>query len=142
MTEPSFLYQQTVPELLGKIVEVNAAIGTYNLDAKLKHLVELRASQINQCAFCVDMHSTEARRDGETNQRLERLVVWRHVKDFTDAERAALDWTEALTNLHDNIDLAPIRAALKLHFDEAQIGALTVLVGQINIWNRIQRSVY
>jgi AhpD family alkylhydroperoxidase len=106
------------------------------------HLVELRASQMNFCAFCVKMHIADARKDGETDARLDRLIVWRFVDDFSDAEKAALAWTEALTTLDQTADLASIRADLRTHFNPKQIGALTMLIAQINLWNRVQRSVY
>ena len=84
--------------------------------------------------------TAEARRDGESNERLDRLIVWRFVDDFTDEEKAALAWTEALTELDQSKDLSDIRSTLKRHFSDQQIGALTGLVAQINLWNRIQRS--
>ena len=142
MTDKSFVYEETVPELLTQMWKVNVELENYDIPARLKHLVELRASQINQCAYCVKLHTAAARRDGETSERLDRLIVWRFVSDFTDEEKAALAWSEALTQLGDSEDLSPIRSALKQHFSDQQIGALTGLVAQINLWNRIQRSVY
>jgi AhpD family alkylhydroperoxidase len=89
------------------------------------HVVHLRASQINACAHCIDMHVREARADGETNERLDRLIAWRHVEHFSPAGRAALAWTEALTTLSPNTDYARLRSQLRDHFSEQQIGALT-----------------
>ena len=83
------------------------------------------------------MHTTEARRDGETNERLDRLIVWRHVDDFTPKEKAAFAWTEALTELHKQTDLGPLREDLVHNFNAEEIGALTTLIGMINLWNRI-----
>lgn len=140
MTDHSFLYEQTVPKLLTQMWKVNVELGNYDVPLRLKHLIELRASQINQCAHCVQLHTAEARRDGESNERLDRLIVWRFVDDFTDEEKAALAWTEALTELDQSKDLSDIRSTLKRHFSDQQIGALTGLVAQINLWNRIQRS--
>lgn len=142
MIETSFRYEKTVPKILIQMAKVNDAIGQFDLDPRLKHLVELRASQINKCAYCVKLHTEDARRSGETSERLDRLVVWRFVDDFSDAEKAAFEWTEALTVLDEHADLSEIRIKLLQHFSEQQIGALTGLVAQINLWNRIQRSVY
>ena len=110
------------------------------IDPLLVHLIHLRASQINGCAFCVKMHTKEARDDGETDKRLDYLVVWRHVNEFTAAEKAALAWVEALTVLDEKTDYAPLRAELKKHFSEAQISAMTTIIGMINLWNRFQVS--
>jgi alkylhydroperoxidase family enzyme len=82
------------------------------------------------------MHTKEAREDGETNERLDRVIVWKHVSDFTERERAALAWTEALTVLDDAADLGAIRAELRRHFTEKEIGMLTSEVAMINMWNR------
>lgn len=142
MTDQNFDYAQSVPELLGQMAKVNAELSTYDLPAPLRHLVELRASQINKCAYCIKLHTRAARQDGETSARLDHLMVWRFVDDFTAVEKAAFAWTEALTTLDDQLDLEPIRRSLSDHFDEKQIGALTGLIAQINLWNRIQRSVH
>lgn len=110
------------------------------LERKLHHLVVLRASQMNGCAFCVKMHISEAKADGETQERLDRLIVWRHVEDFTTAEKAAFGWTEALTAVDIQAYYEPLRQQLLQHFSEQQISALTVTIGMINLWNRIQLS--
>src|SRR3546814_20824068 len=90
-------YQQLLPDVHQALLKVNPAINATGLDHRLQHLVHLRASQINGCAFCVKMHTREAREDGETNERLDRLVVWRHVDDYSPREKAALAFTEAMT---------------------------------------------
>ncbi|KAA5842562.1 carboxymuconolactone decarboxylase family protein [Pseudomonas chlororaphis] len=131
---------QTIPEVFESLGQVHGLIDAHGLARKLHHLVVLRASQINQCGFCVKMHTREAREDGESNERLDRLVVWRHVSDFNAAERAALAWTEALTVLCEDTDFGPLRAALREHFSDAQIAALTADIGMINLWNRLQVS--
>lgn len=142
MTDQFFDYTQSVPEMLAQMAKVNTELSTYDLPTKLKHLVELRASQINKCAYCIKLHTSAARQDGETDARLDRVIVWRLVDDFTAAEKAAFAWTEALTTLDEQIDLQPIREALQEYFTLEQIGALTGLIAQINLWNRIQRSVH
>ncbi|MGK3993631.1 carboxymuconolactone decarboxylase family protein [Sorangium sp. So ce1024] len=141
MSEQSAVkYEQEIPDVLQALAGVHHVLDGYTLERKLIHLVQLRASQINQCAFCVKMHTREARQDGETNDRLDRLIVWEHVRDFTERERAALAWTEALTVLDRRTDYAALRARLREHFSEREIGALTAAVAMINLWNRIQVS--
>lgn len=120
-----------------KVEEIMAAS---DIDPGLHHLVLLRASQINKCGFCVEMHSRDARKVGESNQRLDHLIVWEHVGDFTDQEKAAFAWTEALTQLHKEIDIAPLRKQMQAHFSDAQISTLTSMICMINLWNRLQIS--
>ncbi|WP_394840602.1 carboxymuconolactone decarboxylase family protein [Pendulispora brunnea] len=131
-------YDKSIPDVLQALQSVHTVMDKHGFERKLHHLVLLRASQINGCAFCVQMHTKEAREDGETNDRLDRVVVWKHVSDFTEREKAALAWTEALTKLDDNTDLAALRAQLRSHFTEEEIGILTSTVGMINLWNRLQ----
>ena len=133
----AFRHDLNVPEIYKAFVAAEEAIAASGLSPTLKHLIKLRVSQINECAYCVKMHAKEARHDGETDERLDRLVVWRHAADFTAAEKAALAWAEALTQLPTRQDLAPLRAALRAHFDERQASALTACVAQINLWNRL-----
>ena len=136
----AFRHDLNVPAVLQAFIAAEGAVAAAGLDKGLLHLVKLRASQINQCAFCVKMHTKEARQDGETNDRLDRLVVWRHVSDFTPREKAAFAWTEALTELSPKTDFAPLRAELRAHFTDAQASALTSAVAMINLWNRLQVS--
>jgi AhpD family alkylhydroperoxidase len=131
-----------IPDVFPALLKVSETIAAQGLDKKLQHLVHLRASQINGCAFCVKMHLREAREDGETQDRLDRLVVWAHVNDFTEAEKAALAWTEALTTLDHKTDYASLRGRLRQSFTDKEIGALTANIGMINLWNRIQVSAH
>lgn len=131
-----------IPEVFPALLKVSQTIGAQGLDKKLHHLIHLRASQINGCAFCVKMHLREAREDGETQDRLDRLVVWAHVNDFSEAEKAALAWTEALTTLDHKTDYASLRGRLRQSFSDKEIGALTATIGMINLWNRIQVSAH
>ena len=135
-------YEQEIPDILKAMARVNETMEGYSLDRTLHHLVQLRASQINRCSFCVKMHTKEARRDGETNERLDRVVVWDEVDDFTPRERAALAWTEALTTLDPKLDLGPLRADLRMHFSDQEIGVLTAAIAMINLWNRIGISAH
>jgi len=127
-----------IPDAIQAFAVAAQTLGAQGLDRRLAHLVTLRASQINQCAFCVKMHIREALEDGETHDRLGRLIVWRHVTDFTPAEKAALAWTEALTVIDPAADLGPLRAALRESFTDKEIAALTATVAMINLWNRVQ----
>lgn len=133
-------YEMEIPDVLQALADVHDVMDAHGLDRLLHHLVLLRASQINRCGFCVQMHTREAREDGETSQRLDRVIVWDQVSDFSDKEKAALAWTEALTELDPKTDLATLRARLREHFTEKEISVLTATVGMINLWNRIAIS--
>lgn len=130
-------YFAKAPDLLQKMVELNKAVEESGFDRHLLHLVKLRASQINGCAYCVDMHVKEARKDGESEQRLHLISAWRESPLFSDRERAALEWTEALTLLPqsraDDLYYEPLAA----HFSDVEIVQLTMLIGVINTWNRL-----
>ena len=108
-----------------------------NMDRRLFELVKIRASQLNQCAYCLDMHTKDARRFGETEQRIYALSAWRDTPFFTDRERTALEWTEALTRLSHAHPAEELRARLATYFDEDEIVALTFAVVVINSWNRL-----
>lgn len=131
-------YEKTIPDVLTAMQAVHRANDGHGLDRTVYHLVLIRASQINGCAFCLDMHLRDARKDGETQDRLDRVCVWNQVRDFSEREKAALAWTEALTVLGRKTDYAPLRARLRQHFSEEEIAALTANVGFINFWNRLQ----
>ena len=133
-----FRHDLNIPAVYQAFIAAETAAVGAGIDAHLVHLVKLRASQLNQCAFCVKMHVREAREDGETNERLDRVIVWRHASDFTPAEKAALAWTEALTVIDPKADLGPLRAALRDHYTDKEIAALTATVAMINLWNRVQ----
>jgi AhpD family alkylhydroperoxidase len=107
------------------------------LEESLTHLVEIRASQINGCAFCLDMHTADARKRGETEQRLYLIDAWRDSPLYSDRERAALAWTEALTLLHETRAPDDVYQALKAQFSEEEQVKLTLMIVAINGWNRI-----
>jgi AhpD family alkylhydroperoxidase len=138
----AFDYQKQIPETLKAMRAAEMASAAEGLDPRLRHLVKLRASQINGCAFCVKMHLDEARKDGETNDRLDRLVVWANVDDFDAREKAALAWTEALTYLDRGADLAPLKQSLAEHFSDREIAALTATLAMINLWNRLMVATH
>ena len=135
-----FNYLQTIPDVLQTMASVHDLIDAHGLEKPLQHLVLLRASQINRCAYCVKMHTDEARRDGETSERLDRVIVWEDVDDFSDREKTALAWTEALTTINGKAERANLRDRLRSHFSDEEVGALTATIAMINLWNRIQVS--
>jgi AhpD family alkylhydroperoxidase len=137
-----FRHDLNVPTAYQAFIAAETAAVGAGIDARLVHLIKLRASQLNDCAFCVKMHSKEARDDGETNERLDRLVVWRHVSDFTAKEKAALAWTEALTQLPAKVELGPLRAELRAHFTDVEASAVTAVIAMINLWNRLGVSAH
>jgi AhpD family alkylhydroperoxidase len=108
-----------------------------SLDQTLVHLVEIRASQINGCAHCLNMHTKAAKAAGETEQRLNLVAAWQHAPVFTDRERAALGWTEALTKLSQGYPNAEARGAVRAQFTEEEQVNLTLMINIINGWNRI-----
>jgi AhpD family alkylhydroperoxidase len=124
------------PELMKNWVRTSIAIAS-SLDATLIGLVEIRASQINGCANCINMHTAEARAKGETEQRIYLLSAWREAPCYTDRERAALDWTEALTRLSEGHRQESAYQGLKAHFSEEEQVKLTLMINVINGWNRI-----
>ncbi|MCU4337918.1 carboxymuconolactone decarboxylase family protein [Acinetobacter dispersus] len=141
MTTLNIHPKKHLPESIHHLYQVHQNIlDSALIDRSLYHLVLLRASQINGCAFCVKMHIAEALADGEIQSRLDRLVVWRHCNDYTDQEKAAFAWVEALTTLQPLTDYEPLRITLLKYFSEPQISALTLLIGMINLWNRIAIS--
>ena len=108
-----------------------------SLEPSLIALVEVRASQINGCANCLNMHTAHAREEGETEQRLYLLSAWKEAPCYTDRERAALGWTDALTRLSEGHALEAARAALTGHFTEEEQVKLTLMINVINGWNRL-----
>ena len=107
------------------------------LEHKLVHLMKMRASQINSCAYCIDMHSKDARALGETEQRLYELDAWRETPFYTDRERAALDWTEALTLVSQTHVPDSVYEEAREYFSEKEIVDLTFVVATVNAWNRL-----
>ena len=129
---------QTAPESTKALYAVEGAIEKSCLDRSLLELVRLRASQINGCAFCIHMHVKEAAKNGESDMRLHLVDAWRHSPAFSDRERAALGWTEALTNVAQTGAPDSDYELLKEQFDETEIAHLTLAIGTINLWNRVQ----
>ena len=135
MTNPALL----LPEALEAALALSASTSKGDLPQGLIELVLLRASQINGCSVCVDMHTKGARRDGETDERLHAVAAWRDTASFNDAERAALALAESVTRLSDRPDPVPdeVWDEAARHFDEVALASLLVAIGLINFFNRI-----
>jgi AhpD family alkylhydroperoxidase len=129
---------KSIPAGLKAMMEVEASVKASGLEHGLLELVKLRASQINRCAFCIHMHSTDARAHGETEMRLYMLNAWRESPLYSDRERAALAWTEALTLVAETGAPDADYEMLKAQFTEAEQVNLTLMIGAINLWNRLQ----
>ena len=108
-----------------------------NVDHTLLHLVKIRASQINGCAYCIDMHTKDARAAGETEQRIYALDAWRETPFYSDKERAALALTEAVTLIREGHVPDAVFEEARAHFNEAEIVNLTLAIATINLWNRL-----
>lgn len=124
------------PEPMKKWAAASMAIAG-SLDPTLVHLVEIRASQINACANCINMHASSAREHGETEQRIYLLSAWREAPCYTERERAALAWTDALTRIADGPSLDGAREGLLNHFTQEEQVKLTLVINIINGWNRL-----
>lgn len=129
-------YAKAAPGAMKAMNGLDAYVADCGLEPSLRELVKLRASQINGCAYCVDMHSLDARALGETEQRLYALPVWHETPFFSERERAALLWTEKLTLL--SIDHVPdeVFEEVRRHFSETDLANLTLAIALINAWNR------
>jgi AhpD family alkylhydroperoxidase len=130
-------YQAQSPELTKKYLDFSLANKHSKIEESTRLLVEIRASQINGCAFCVDMHSKQAKITGERELRLYHLPIWRESPLFSDRERAALEWTEALTTLGAHGVPDDIYAAVRSQFNEQEIADLSFQIVAINGWNRL-----
>jgi AhpD family alkylhydroperoxidase len=129
-----------MPEVLQAMGGLEAYIRRCGLEPRLIALVKIRASQINGCAFCIDMHTRDARAHGETEERLYLLDAWQETPLYSDRERAALAWTEAVTLVAQTHVPDSVYEEARRHFDESELVRLTVLVGAINAWNRLSIS--
>lgn len=125
------------PDAMRAMLDFSKAAMAGGIEPGLAELVKLRASQINGCAFCLDMHARDARRAGETEARIYLLDAWREAPHYTPRERAALAWTEALTRIADTRAPDADFDALRPHFSDAEIVVLTLLAVAINGWNRL-----
>jgi AhpD family alkylhydroperoxidase len=130
-------YKSAAPEAYKAMLALQASVNQCKLEPALMELVKTRASQINRCAFCLDMHTREARAKGETEQRLHLLPAWREAPLYTERERAALEWTEALTSVAETqVPDAAYEVARK-QFSEKELVELSLAIVAINGWNRL-----
>ena len=132
---------KAAPDAIKAMMGLETYVRASGLQPSLIELVKMRASQLNGCAFCLDMHARDARKQGESEQRLYLLSAWRESPLFSDGERAALAWTEALTRLPDTGVPDAIYDELARHFSEAEIVRLSMLIVAINGWNRLNVGV-
>lgn len=130
-------YSKAAPAVFKAYQAFSQAVKASSLDKGLLHLVDLRASQINGCVFCVDMHVKEARLHGERELRLHHVAVWRESGLFSERERAAFEWTETLTRLDGRPVPDDAYAAARAQFSETELTELTFAIMAINGWNRI-----
>ncbi len=130
-------FYQAAPDTIKALVAVENEIAASGLEQSLIELVKTRASQINGCAYCINMHTEDARKHGETEQRLHLLNAWRESPLYSERERAALAWTEALTLVSETHAPDADYEAVQAEFTDGELVNLTVLIGAINAWNRI-----
>lgn len=140
MSQPRLDYSAAQQPIYAKLMEASLAIKKGGLDHKLLILVDLRASQLNGCAFCIDMHSKQAKLAGERELRLYALAAWHESPLFTDREKAALAWTDAVTKLGTYGVPDEVWNQVREQFSDAEIAQLTMAIGMINLWNRLSVS--
>ena len=129
---------QAAPDLMKAVLALSEASKASGLETGIKELVKIRASQINGCAFCLEMHTREARALGESEERLHLIAGWRESPLYNARERAALAWTEALTLVADTHAPDDVYDTARQQFTDQELTELTVGIGLINLWNRVQ----
>jgi AhpD family alkylhydroperoxidase len=137
MTQRIDVYKYLKSDAFQAMLSLGKAVEASGLERSLLELVKVRASQINGCAYCLDMHTKDARVLGETEQRLYALNAWRETPFFSDRERAALEWTEAITRVADTHVPDDVYERVRQLFDERELVALTLAAVAINAWNRL-----
>ncbi|SFJ40990.1 alkylhydroperoxidase AhpD family core domain-containing protein [Paenibacillus sp. UNC496MF] len=135
-----FNYTEASPGAFQTMLKLEGFNKTSGLDAKLYELIKIRASQINGCAFCINMHTKEARKLGETEQRIYLLNAWREAPFYTDKERAVLELTEAVTRISEQGVPQDVYEKVRAHVDEAEYVAIIMAINTINAWNRLAIS--
>ncbi|MGB6308850.1 MAG: carboxymuconolactone decarboxylase family protein [Steroidobacteraceae bacterium] len=129
--------QHAHPKLMQPLLAIEGHLHGSSLGSRLQHLIKTRASQINGCAFCLDMHTKDARAEGESEQRLYALDAWRETPFFDERERAALQWTEAVTRVAESHVPDEVYERVRRHFSEQEVIDLTFAITNINAWNRL-----
>lgn len=135
--KPRIPLTQVNPQIVQRLLAIEAYLHDSSLGSRLLHLVKTRASQINGCAYCLDMHTQDARSEGESEQRLYALDAWRETPFFDERERAALEWTEAVTRVAETHVPDEAYEAVRRHFTNEELIDLTLAIGNINTWNRL-----
>jgi AhpD family alkylhydroperoxidase len=135
--QPRLDYQQASPQGVQAMFQLERSVRESGLEPKLLELIKTRASQMNGCAYCIDMHTKDARAHGETEQRLFALCAWREAPFYTEKERAALLWTEAITDIQHGHAADDVFEEVRKHFADAELMNLTLAITTINAWNRI-----
>ena len=130
-------YKRAAPGGVKALLDMERYLDTCGLEQGLMDLVKLRASQINGCAYCIDMHSKDLRANGESEQRLYELDAWQETPFYTERERAALLWTEAVTRVADTHVPDSVYEQVRQQFTETELTNLTLAIGTINVWNRL-----
>ncbi len=125
------------PEGIKALQAVEMYLAKTGLDHRLLHMIKMRASQLNGCAYCLHMHSSDALAAGESDKRLFLLDAWEESTMYTDRERAALAWTEALTNIQDDHAPDEVFEEVRIHFSEKELADLSIAIAMINAWNRL-----
>ena len=133
-------YIKTTPEAVKAFSSGAGYLENSSIEHKLRYLVQLRVSQINGCAYCVDLHTHQLRKEGETEQRTDCLVVWREVPFYDERERAALGWAEAVTRIEATHAPDSAYESVSAHFSEKELIDLTLAIADMNFWNRIAIS--
>jgi AhpD family alkylhydroperoxidase len=134
--EPRLNFYKHGPGAMSAMVALEKHCGVSGLEKPLMELVRLRASQINGCAYCIDTHTADARKAGESEQRLAKVAVWNESTNFNARERAALEWTESLTKIAETHVPDHVWERVEPHFAPSELVDLTLLVNTINAWNR------
>jgi AhpD family alkylhydroperoxidase len=135
--KPRIQFHNVNPKVLQLLQAIERYLHASKLGSRLQHLIKTRASQINGCAYCLDMHTKDARAEGETEQRLYALDAWRETPFFDERERAALAWTEAVTLVAETRVPDEVYELASKHFSEQELVDLTLAITNINAWNRL-----
>jgi AhpD family alkylhydroperoxidase len=140
MTTPRISFTELPKGIFKTMLQVEELINNVGLDRKLLELLRLRVSQINKCAYCIDMHYKESKHQGETEQRLYSVSVWRETDYYSEIEKVALEFTEAITQIQNDEMNDTLFEKMKVHFSKDEIAMLTLAIAQINSWNRLMKT--
>jgi AhpD family alkylhydroperoxidase len=139
--QPRIDFTKVAPDALKAVLALETYVHRSGIEPSLLELIKIRSSQINGCAYCIDMHTKDARARGETEQRIYALDAWRETPFYTDRERAVLAYAEAVTLVHQGHVPDFVFAEVRKHFSEAELVNLTLAIATINVWNRLAISL-